>query len=80
MTKILKALCLLIYALAFASLFTVLPFATPLRYVAGILLGAHLLEAMVMFRDVRRYPGSPATSLLLTLLFGFLHLWPLRQR
>jgi len=82
MNKLLKIGCLAIYLLALAGLFIPLPFGaeTPLRYVATILLVAHLLEALVMFRHVRRYPGPLATSLLLTLLFGFLHWWPLRQR
>jgi uncharacterized protein YhhL (DUF1145 family) len=81
MNKILKAGCLAIYLLALAGLFTPLPFGaeTPLRYAAIFLLGAHVLEALVMFRTVRRYPGSLAVSLLLTLLFGFLHWWPLRS-
>jgi hypothetical protein len=81
MNKILKAGCLAIYALALASLFVTLPFGagTPLQYAAAILLVAHVLEALVMFRTVRRYPGSLAVSLVLTLLFGFLHWWPLRS-
>lgn len=82
MNKLLKIGCLAIYLLALVGLFIPLPFGaeTPLRYVAAILLAVHLLEALVMFRHVRRYPGPLATSLLLTLLFGFLHWWPLRQR
>lgn len=80
MRNILKAGCLAIYALAIAGFFMALPFAMPLRYAAAILLGAHLLEALAMFRHVRKYPGSLAASLIRTLLFGFLHWWPLRQR
>jgi len=82
MNKLLKIGCLAIYLLALAGLFIPLPFGAemPLRYVAAILLAAHLLEALVMFRHVRRYPGPLAISLLLTVLFGFLHWWPLRQR
>lgn len=77
----LKAGCLAIYALALVGLFAPLPFAlqTPLFYAAAILLACHGLEALLMLRTVRRYPGSLATSLLLTLLFGFLHWWPLRR-
>ncbi|WP_448680677.1 hypothetical protein [Pseudomonas nicosulfuronedens] len=77
----LKAGCLAIYALALAGLFTALPFGlqTPLLYAAVILLASHALEALLMLRTVRRYPGSLAASLLLTLLFGFLHWWPLRR-
>ncbi|MHB9801079.1 hypothetical protein ACYCAX_25130 [Pseudomonas sp. MT3] len=82
MNKLLKTGCLAVYLLALIGLFTPLPFGAeaPLRYAAVILLGAHLLEALVMFRHVRRYPGALPVSLLLTLLFGFLHWWPLRQR
>lgn len=76
----LKAGCLAIYALALVGLFVPLPFGlqAPLLYAAVILLASHGLEALLMLRTVRRYPGSLATSLLLTLLFGFLHWWPLR--
>ncbi|WP_085722933.1 hypothetical protein [Pseudomonas sp. R37(2017)] len=82
MNKLLKIGCLAIYLLALAGLFIALPFGAeiPLRYVAAILLAAHLLETFFMFRHVRRYPGPLAISLLLTLLFGFLHWWPLRQQ
>ncbi|WP_105101784.1 hypothetical protein [Microbulbifer pacificus] len=82
MTTILKGGCLAIYLLALVGLFTPLPFGaeTPLLYTALFLLAAHLLEAVAMFRIVSRYPGPLATSLILTLLFGFLHWWPLRQQ
>ncbi|MDA8486263.1 hypothetical protein NNO07_24625 [Pseudomonas resinovorans] len=82
MNKFLKAGCLAIYSLALVGLFTALPFGAerPLCYAAVILLGAHALEALVMFGHVRRYPGSLAVSLLLALLFGFLHWGPLRQQ
>lgn len=82
MNALLKIGCLAIYLLALAGLFIVLPFGaeTALRYAAVVLLGAHALEALLMFRHVRHYPGSLAMSLLLTLLFGFLHWWPLRQQ
>lgn len=81
MNNLLKIGCLAIYLLALAGLFVPLPFGAEiaLRYVAVILLAVHLLEVPIMFRHVRRYPGSLAVSLLLTLLFGFLHWWPLRQ-
>lgn len=80
MINLLKAGCLALYALALFSLWIPLTGADPLlQYAALALLVAHLLEALAFFRLVRRYPGSIATSLLLTLLFGFLHWWPLRQ-
>lgn len=80
MINVLKAGCLAIYALALASLLFPLSGAeTALQYAAIFLLGAHLLELLVMLKAVRRYPGSLAVSLLLTLLFGFLHWWPLRR-
>lgn len=82
MNAFLRVGCLAIYLLTLVGLFVPLPFGaeTVLLYVAAVLLATHLLEAIVMFRHVRRYPGPLATSLLLTLLFGFLHWWPLRQR
>lgn len=80
MINVLKTGCLAIYALALASLlFPLSGTGTALQYAAIFLLGAHLLELLVMLKAVRRYPGSLAVSLLLTLLFGFLHWWPLRH-
>ncbi|MBC9251174.1 hypothetical protein A9179_12890 [Pseudomonas alcaligenes] len=81
MNKLLKACCLAIYLLALIGLLTSLPFGAEIAlcYAAGVLLAIHLLEVPIVFRYVRRYPGSLAVSLLLTILFGFLHWWPLRQ-
>jgi hypothetical protein len=41
---------------------------------------AHAVEAVVAFKYVRRYPGALAVSVLLTLLFGLLHILPLARQ
>ena len=74
----LKLACLATYALGLASAVGLLPESWRiLATVAGVLLAAHALEALVMFKHVRRYRGSLAVSVLLTLLFGLLHWKPL---
>jgi hypothetical protein len=81
MNAILKAGLLVIYALAAASLLSLvsLPaaWASGLQYAAAVLLVVHALEAALMFRHVRLYRGSIAISIVLTLLFGLLHWKPL---
>ncbi|MNU03178.1 hypothetical protein D3C72_2471130 [compost metagenome] len=46
---------------------------------SAVLLLIHGIEAIVMFKHVKHYPGSLGMSLVLTLLFGFLHWKPLMQ-
>ncbi len=77
--RFVKSLLLATYALAIASLLVPLPLdAGPmLRRISLILLAIHLLELVFVFRHVRRYKGSLATSTVLTLLFGLLHWKPL---
>lgn len=79
MNSVLKVVLLAIYASAILSFFIPLPFDASrwIRIVAAVALVAHALEAVVAFRHVRLYPGSLGMSLLLTLLFGFLHWKPL---
>lgn len=79
MNLALKALCLLVYALAAAGLAGLLP---PGRFshaplVAAVLLGLHALELVFMMKHVRLYRGPLAVSIVLTLLFGLLHWKPL---
>lgn len=82
MNRILKGACLLTYLLAAIGVVTPLPFGLtgPLQLAAALLLGAHALEALFVFKHVKRYPGSLAMSLLLTLLFGLLHWLPLSRQ
>lgn len=81
MNKLLRTVCLTVYALALVGLFVDLPFdlAPGVQYAAAILLGAHLLETLLAFKSVRRYPGSLAVSIALSLLFGLLHWLPLAK-
>jgi hypothetical protein len=79
MSTLLKGSCLTIYLLALVGIFIELPFGLALRYVAVILLSAHVLEILVAFKSVRLYKGSLVASIALTLLFGFLHWMPLAR-
>ena len=82
MNLVLRALCLLAYALALGVLAGVLPAALFGRapYVAAGLLGLHALEVVFMFKHLRLYQGPLLVSIALTLLFGLLHWKPLVNR
>jgi len=82
MSDSLKAALLAIYALAIIGAFGVLPvgLTSVLQTMALILVAAHVLELLVAFRSVKRYPGPLIDSIALTLLFGFVHWRPLGQR
>lgn len=79
MNTALKALCLVVYALALASLAGLLPAGTFTRtpWLAAILLLIHALEAVFFLKVLRLYKGTLAASVGLTLLFGVLHWKPL---
>ncbi|MHC8333454.1 hypothetical protein [Pseudomonas sp. LB3P25] len=80
MKALLKLLCIGVYVLGVASAVGLLPVAWSFwKTIAAVLLLAHLLEVIVMFKYVKRYRGSLGASLVLTLLFGFLHWKPLMQ-
>ncbi|MFA7416502.1 MAG: hypothetical protein WC048_18690 [Rhizobium sp.] len=73
-----KFCCLALYAAGLASVLGILP--APLGIlgpIAAFVLAAHVLEVAVMFKHVRRYKGSLAMSIFLTVLFGFLHWKPI---
>ena len=82
MSAVIKLACLAVYLLAVAGTLAApgLAVTTALQYAAIILLAAHALETLVMFRLVARYPGPLVDSIALCLLFGMLHWLPLRQR
>ncbi|WP_280516170.1 2-oxoacid:acceptor oxidoreductase family protein [Aromatoleum bremense] len=81
MTALFKGSCLAIYLLALVGIFIDLPagVAAPVQYGAVILLGAHVLEIFVAFKSIRLYRGSLVVSIVLTVLFGFLHWMPLAR-
>jgi hypothetical protein len=82
MNNALKASALAIYLLAVAGASSMLPaaIASAVQVVAAALLGLHVLEVLVAFQILKRYPGPLVDSIALTLLFGFLHWWPLRAK
>ena len=76
---LLRALCLLAYALALAKLAGLVPEGSFDRVttVALVLLVLHMGELLLMLKHVRLYKGPLAVSVLLTLLFGLLQWKPL---
>jgi hypothetical protein len=77
---LLKFLCIGVYVLGVASTAGLLPATWSFwKTIAAVQLLAHLLEIIVMFKYVKRYRGSLGASLVLTLLFGFLHWKPLMK-
>ncbi len=74
--------CLAIYALALGSLLMGWPtgsLATVMQGVALLMLVLHLLEMLLMRKQLAQLPGSPANTLVQTLLFGLLHWKPLLE-
>ena len=76
-----KAGCLALYALALAGLARLLPsgLSGTMQVIAAAFLAAHVVELACAFKHVRRYQGALAVSVVLTLLFGLLHWWPLKK-
>ena len=75
-----KALCVMLYGAALGHLAGwlpdgVFPFAPVLSVV---FLALHALELPFFWERVKRHRGPLAVSVVLTLLFGLLHLTPLR--
>jgi len=71
----------ILYAATIASFFLTLPLPAEvvhwMRLICGGLMVAHTLEIFVFYRKVALYKGPIAVSIVLTLLFGFLHWKPL---
>lgn len=81
MLAILKLGCIGIFVLGIASALGFLPDSWAiLSTIAALVLAAHLIEVLVMFKYVRRYRGTLAVSVLLTLLFGLAHWKPIADR
>ncbi len=75
-----KVLCIVLYAAAVGHWAGwmpsgVMPSATTL---AVVFLGLHALEVPIFWQRVKRYRGPLAVSIAFTLMFGLLHLIPLR--
>lgn len=80
MNNAIKASCLALYLLAIVGSFGALPDAitSVMQLLAIALLAGHVLEVLLAFGTLKRHPGPLVDSIGLTLLFGFLHWWPLR--
>jgi hypothetical protein len=76
-----KGLCLAVYLLAAVGGLLMLPagLVGGLRMAALVLLAAHVLEILVAYKSIKRYPGPLIDSIALALLFGFLHWKPLAR-
>lgn len=76
-----KVLLLAIYGIALGSYAMPLPLSPEVihwvRILAAVLLAVHLLEVVFCFRKVALHKGPLFDSVLLTLLFGFLHWKPM---
>lgn len=76
-----KVLLLAVYGIALGSFLTTLPLSPNVIYwvriAAMVLVTVHLLEVVVCFKKVALHKGPLFDSMLLTLLFGFLHWKPM---
>ena len=81
MMVFLKAGLLAIYAMALAGLAGFLPsgLAGVMLNITLVTLFIHVIEVVVMFKQVRLYQGPLAISIVLTLLYGLLHWKPLEN-
>lgn len=79
-----KVLLVLLYALALVQSHGVLAgfgaLALWVHWAVAGLWEVHALEVVVFWRAVRLHPGPVLDSVVLTLLFGFLHWKPLADR
>lgn len=75
-----KALCVVLYAAAVARLAGWLPDGVfpSAPILAAVFLAIHAVELPFFWRRVKAYRGPLAVSVVLTVLFGLLHLTPLR--
>ena len=77
----LRVICIAVYVLGLASATRLLPETwSILATIAAVLLAAHVVESIAMFKHVRRYQGPLVVSIFLTVLFGILHWKPLTAR
>lgn len=82
MNHFLKSNLLGLYALALLSLVMPMPWESNglLQRLSLILLAVHVVETVVMFKHVKAYAGPLWKSIVLSLLFGLLHWWPLMRK
>ncbi len=77
-----KIVTLAFYVAALVSLFVTWPplLENILQIGTLILFAVHAIEVVVSFRWIKLYEGPLAVSILLTLLFGFMHWMPYKRR
>jgi len=81
MFTFLKALCLVIYAVAILANFIGMPawLASGAQILAVIMLGLHVVETFFFWEYVKMWQGPLIGSIALTLLFGILHWKPMQD-
>lgn len=77
-----KIITLAFYVAALVSLYVTWPplLESILQIGTLILFAAHVIEVVVSFKWIKLYEGPLAVSILLTLLFGFVHWMPYKRR
>jgi len=77
-----KIITLAFYAAALVSLYVTWPplLENILQIGTLILFAVHVIEVVVSFKWIKLYEGPLAVSILLTLLFGFVHWMPYKRR
>jgi uncharacterized protein YhhL (DUF1145 family) len=81
MLALLKLGCLVVYALGLAGAAGWLhgtP-ATVFKGLSVVFIAVHVLELPIFWKALRTYPGSFASSVLQSLLFGVFHSLPLKR-
>lgn len=81
MINALKLATLLLYIAGLLAAFTTLFGVTSpyIMWVALFIFAAHFVELAVAYKYLKRHPGGMAESVLLCILFGLLHWWPLKK-
>lgn len=81
MFTVLKAACLLIYAVAILANIITMPawLASSAQTLAVILLVVHVIETFFFWRYVKMWQGPLLVSIVLNLLFGILHWKPMQD-
>lgn len=81
LNSLMRAGCIGVYAAGVAAVTGWLPvsYASGAEAFAAFVLACHTLQLLLLGRHLRLYRGSAAAAVLLAILFGSLHWFPLLQ-